>query len=255
VTAALVALALLLAGCGSSTSSHPSTNGTTPGGTAGPGTTVAIRVPPSLLRLPLTNQHGQRVSLASFGGKTVLLVPFLSLCQDVCPLTTGNLLQVQQALAQDSVSSKVEIVELSVDPERDNPQRLFAYARLTGANWVLVTEPASELRALAKFFGFTYQTVPEEKPAGIDWLTGEPLTYDVDHSDNYFVIDPSGVERVVQDAAPDFRGVLNPKLYAFLSELGRQHLAQPAQPDWTPVDVLKALSVAVGERLPLTPIS
>jgi protein SCO1/2 len=167
-------------------------------------------------------------------------------------------------LNADNEASNVEIVELSVDPVRDTPQRLFEYAKLTHIltdtrytheKWELVTEPASELRALAKFFGFTYQRVPEEKPAGIDWLTGERLTYDVDHSDNYFVIDPSGVERVAQAAAPDFRGVLNPKLYSFLSELGRAHLAHPSQPAWSPADVLNALSASVGRPLPLGGLS
>jgi protein SCO1 len=244
-------LALVLAGCGASTHSPATRTVSTPGGTAGSGTTVAVHVPASLLHLPLTDQYGRHTSLASFAGKTVLLVPFLSLCQDVCPLTTGNLLQVQDSLNADAAASNVEIVELSVDPGRDTPQRLLAYTKLTHATWELVTEPASELRALARFFGFSYQQVPEDKPAGIDWLTGQPLTYDVDHSDNYFVIDPSGVERVVQDASPNFRGILNPKLYTFLSALGRQHLAQPTQPDWTPADALTALSVSVGRPLPL----
>ncbi len=92
--------------------------------------------------------------------------------------------------------------------------------------------------------------MPEDKPASIDWLTGRPLRYDVDHSDNYFVIDPSGVERVAQDAAPDFHGSLNPKLHEFLDQLGRQHLAHPPQPDWTPADALQALAVSVGHALP-----
>lgn len=245
---------LLLAGCGGSSASHAHGSTTTSGRTAGPGTIINKPVPASLLHLPLTDQYGRRVTLASFGGRTVLLVPFLSLCQDVCPLTTGNLLQVEQSLSQASATSNVEIVELSVDPDRDTPQRLLAYAKLTHATWELVTEPASELRALANYFGFTYQKVPENKPPGIDWLTGQPLTYDVDHSDNYFVIDPSGVERVVQNASPDFVGLLNPKLYNFLSPLGRQHLAHPAQPDWTPADALQALSVSVGRRLAVTPL-
>ncbi len=248
-------LALLLPACGGSTGSHTASKSTSAGGTAGPGTTISAPVPASLLHLPLTDQHGRRITLASLAGRTVLLVPFLTLCQDVCPLTTGNLLQVQQSLRADGVAGNVVIVELSVDPERDTPDRLLAYARLTHSNWKFVTEPTSELQALARFFGFSYQKVPEEKPAGIDWLTGQRLTYDVDHSDNYFVIDPSGVERVAQDASPDFRGILNPKLYNFLSGLGRQHLTHPAQPDWTPADVLRALSIPLGRRLPLTGMS
>ena len=164
-------------------------------------------------------------------------------------MTTGNLLAVEQSLNAEHAASSVQIVELSVDPGRDTPHRLAAYAKLTNATWQLVTEPVTELHALAKFFGFYYQKVPEDDPDARDWLTGKPLTYDVDHSDNYFVIDPAGVERVVQDAAPDFHGQLNPKLYRFLDELGREHLKSPPQPDWTPSDALRALSVSVGKPL------
>jgi protein SCO1 len=244
----LLALVLLLAGCGGSR--RAPANKTTPasGGTAGPGTIIAKPVPESLLHLPLTDQYDRRITLASFRGGTVLLAPFLTLCQDVCPLTTGNLLQVEFSLIADNATD-VHIVELSVDPDRDNPPRFRAYAQIAHVRWELVTAPPSELRALSRFFGFSYQKVPEEKPAGIDWLTGERLTYDVEHSDNYFVIDPHGVERVAQDAAPHFRGIINPKLYNFLSKLGREHAAHPAQPDWTPEDVLKALSIARGRPL------
>jgi len=97
-------------------------------------------------------------------------------------MTTGNLLQTQQSLAADHASSAVQIVERTVDPGRDNAARLAAYAKLTGATWQLVTEPPAELRRLAKFFGFYYQKVPEGDPDARDWLTGKPLTYDVDHS-------------------------------------------------------------------------
>jgi protein SCO1/2 len=246
--AGLLALALLLAGCGGSTPPPANSTAAASGGTAGPGTIIAKPVPASLLHMPLTDQYDRRITLASFRGRTILLVPFLTLCQDVCPLTTGNLLEVEYSLIADNATD-VEIVELSVDPDRDNPPRLRAYAAVAHVKWDLVTAPPSELRALSTFFGFSYQKVPEDQPAGIDWLTGKPLTYDVDHSDNYFVIDPYGVERVAQDAAPDFRGIINPKLYNFLSKLGREHAAHPAQPDWTPEDVLKALSIARGRPL------
>jgi protein SCO1 len=259
--AAAVAAALGTTGCGSSTSasttvaSSATASASTSAGSAGPGTTISRPIPAAIRGLPLTNQHGKTVALNSWPGKTVLLVPFLSLCQDVCPLITGNLVAAEQSLAADHAASKVQIVELTVDPARDTPARLAAYAKLTGAHWELVTEPPAELRRLAKFFGFYYQKVPEDDPDARDWWTGKPLTYDVDHTDNYFVIDPAGVERVVQDGAPDFHGKLNPKLYNFLDELGRQHLKQPPQPNWTPTDLLQALAVSVGTSLPVVPVS
>ncbi len=247
-------LALMIAGCGASSSSSgsPPTAASSTGGTGALGTTVHISVPLALRRLPLTNQRGERVTLASWPARTVMLVPFLTLCQDVCPLTTGNLVAVESALRADHAATKVQIVEISVDPERDTPARLAAYAKLTAASWQLVTEPATELRKLARFFGFYYRKVREDDPSARDWWTGKPLAYDVDHTDNYFVIDAAGVERVIQAAAPDFHGRLNPKLYKFLDALGRQHLKRAPQPDWTPGNALQALSVSVGGPLPLS---
>ena len=104
---------------------------------------------------------------------------------------------------------------------------------------------------MAKLFGFTYEKVPEDKPPSIDWWTGKPLTYDINHSDNYFVIDPTGEERVVQDAAPDFHGHLNPRIHHFLSGLGLYHLKRPPQPDWTPKDALEALGLVLNRSLPV----
>ena len=215
------------------------------------GTVIDQPVPSRLRRLPLTNQHDQRVDLASWPGKTVVLVPFLTLCSDICPLTTGNLVQVEHSLRADHAASKVQIVELSVDPKRDSPARLAAYAKLTGVRYQLVTEPPKELAELSRFFGFTYEKVPEDKPPSIDWWTGKPLTYDINHSDNYFVIDPTGAERVVQSAAPDFHGHLNPRIFHFLSGLGLYHLRRPPQPDWTPADVLGALGLLLHQSLPV----
>ncbi len=140
-----------------------------------------------------------------------MLVPFLTLCADICPFTTGILLQVEKALEADHATSKVEIVELSVDPHRDTTARLAAYAKLTHAGWQLVRMNPADLAKFQKFFEFTYVKVPEDNPPSIDWMTGKPLTYDIQHSDDYFVIDPEGHERIVEDAAPDYTGQAEPE--------------------------------------------
>ena len=200
--------------------------------------------------LPLVDQHGHVVTLASFHGRTVLLVPFLTLCSDICPMTTGNLAQVSQALTAAGLSGNVEIVELSVDPGRDDPARLAAYAQLTGSNWELVTESPADLQTLARYFGFFYQVVPQDDPPATDWLTGAPLTYDVNHSDGYVLIDPRGTLRFSTAASPDFSGSLNPKLHAFLNQQGLEHLTHPQRPGWRPADALASLGWLVGRSVP-----
>jgi cytochrome oxidase Cu insertion factor (SCO1/SenC/PrrC family) len=47
---------------------------------------------------PLVNKAGQDMSLASFRGKYVMLAPFLTLCQEECPLTTGVYQELQASV-------------------------------------------------------------------------------------------------------------------------------------------------------------
>jgi protein SCO1 len=244
----LVGLCIAVAGCGGGSSSQ----GISAARESAPayGTLVDQKVPASIQAMPLTNQHGEKLDLASLKGKTVMLVPFLTLCADVCPFDTGNLLEVEKALKADHATSKVVLIELSVDPHRDTTARLAAYAKLTHAGWQLVRANPADLSKFAKFFGFSYTKVPEGSPPDIDWWTGKPLTYDIDHSDNYFVIDPAGNERIVQEAAPDYPGKLNPKLQKFLSPLGRKHQKHAPRPDWTSADALAALSHVAQQEFP-----
>ena len=238
----LVSVVLIAAACSGGPSGAPP---------ASLGTVETRMIPSSVADLPLTNQHGTTVTLASLRGKTVMLLPFLTLCSDVCPMTTGNLLQVEDALARDDVASKVQVVELSVDPGRDTTSRLAAYAHLTGASWDLLTESDDSLARIAKFFGFTFQRVPQDNPPAVDWLTGKPLTYDINHSDGYVLIDPHGRERFSTGATPVFHGTLNPTLHKFLSDLGRQHLAHPPQPGWNPTAAMQSLGWMLGKTLSL----
>jgi len=228
----LAVLSLALSACASSAPGPPP---------ADVGASLSRAIPAAVADLPLTDQHGITVDLSTFRGKTVMVVPFLTLCTDVCPLDTGNLLQVAHSLDEAGVASKVQLVELSIDPERDTPARLAAYAHLTGASWELVTETPQEAGTFERFFGWVVQRVPEDDPPSIDWWTNRPLTYDVNHSDGFVVVDPQGRERFSTGAGPDFRGTLNPTLHRFLTDEGREHLAHPERPGWDPATALQVL--------------
>lgn len=112
----LVVLALIAAACSSGPPGPPP---------ASAGTTETRGIPATISHEPLIDQDGTTVTLASFRGKTVMIVPFLTLCTDICPLTTGNLLQVEQSLRAAHVANKVQIIELSVDPGETRPNGLL----------------------------------------------------------------------------------------------------------------------------------
>jgi cytochrome oxidase Cu insertion factor (SCO1/SenC/PrrC family) len=201
---------------------------------------------------PLVNQAGKDMSLASFRGKYVMLAPFLTLCQEECPLTTGVYEELQASVDKAGLRDKVAFVEVTVDPGRDTPARLSAYERRFGVDWTLLTGTSANVAAFWKPLGVWYQKVPEEKPAEIDWWTGKPLTYDVDHDDGFILINPAGQERFITLDIPDLHGELATALRSLLDSQGLQYLdhGSPGN-DYTMAQALEALSWLMGRSVPL----
>jgi len=205
---------------------------------------------PTPQHVALTNQSGQSVSLASLRGKLVVLAPFLSLCQDECPLVTGAFISLQHSVEAAGAGKKVVFVETTVDPGRDTVARLAAYQKEFGADWDLWTGSAAAIAAFWKPFGVSYQIVPEAQPAKIDWYTGKTLTYDVNHTDGYFLIDAQGHERFSDSNPPDLHGHLDRKLTGLLNAGGLKNLDDQSLPNWTLSQALASLSWLVGRTIP-----
>lgn len=227
---------MLLAACGSSAPPAPPANQGL----------ILNRSTPK--HLELLDQHGQPVSLETLHGKVVVLAPFLSLCQDECPLITAAYTSLQRDVRAAGLSHRVAFVEATVDPGRDSVARLAAYQKEFGADWDLWTGTPAQMTAFWKPFGVSYQIVPEEQPPKTDWLTGQPLTYDVDHTDGYIIVDANGRERFVDASAPNIPG-LSPKLKALLNGGGLHNLTHPLPTNWTTADALAALSWVLGTNI------
>jgi cytochrome oxidase Cu insertion factor (SCO1/SenC/PrrC family)/thiol-disulfide isomerase/thioredoxin len=199
--------------------------------------------------LRLIDDRGKQTSLAAFRGKWLILAPSMTLCSEVCPMTTGVLMQVQSDLRRAGLAAQVAVAEVTVDPWRDTPARLRAYSRLTGADFALLTGSQTQIGSLWKFFGVFYQRVAEGSPPDVDWLTHRPETMDVEHSDGLFLIDPAGNERVAVLGTPDVNGQLPAALRDLLDAQGRQDLARPQLP-WNAAQVIDDLYSLIGREVP-----
>jgi protein SCO1 len=238
LAAVLAVAALAATGCGGSTS--------TPGPpSAYLGTVVDKPVPAGIADLPLTTDTGQPTSLAAWHGQVVVLADFLTLCQETCPLTTGNLLMMDRAVSAAGLGRRVRFAELTVDPGRDTPSRLRAYRKLIGApaNWLLLTARPAVIDRIWRYFGVWYQRAGEDQPPAADWLTGRALTYDVDHADALLYLDASGRLRFVVMGGPNASGAtVAPTLRRFLDAKGRANLRHPDASTWTPADGLSPIA-------------
>jgi protein SCO1/2 len=133
----------------------------------------------------LTAKGGQHISLHDYRGKLVLLYFGYTHCPDMCPTT---LAEVKYALSQlDAQANDVQMIMISVDPERDTPDLLAEYVQRFDPRFLGVTGTAEEVKATATAFGIAYF-----KEAG-SAATG----YLVAHSAQLLVIDRTGHLRLI----------------------------------------------------------
>jgi protein SCO1/2 len=109
----------------------------------------------------LLNQHGQPFAMDQLRAKTVVLNFIFTHCPGICPMQTQALQRVAMALPE-SVRERVHFVSVSVDPERDTPEALRAFAAKHGVSrehWTFVTGSPQELAVLSQ--NYSAQALPE----------------------------------------------------------------------------------------------
>jgi protein SCO1 len=114
------------------------------------------------------DQTGAERTLASLRGKPVLLAMIYTHCSAVCPLSVSEMKRVEAKHAD------VQLVLVSLDPDRDSPTRLADYARergLSPARWTLLTGSASDVRDLAATIGVRYRRISADDLAHSNILT------------------------------------------------------------------------------------
>jgi protein SCO1 len=216
------------------------------------GDVVDNPLPSNIAQLPLVDETGRATNLAAFQGKIVVLTDFMTLCQEVCPITTAQLNQVDKAVTKAGLADKVQFVEITVDPERDTPDQLHAYRAFADlpSNFSLLTGTAQNLATLWKYFGVGYDRVPEDNPPGINWRTGQPLTYDLQHTDVLMYLDASGHERFDLVGMPNGTGAqLTAGEKSFLNDQGRANLADTQDAVWTQAQALQVVSWLTRKHL------
>lgn len=251
--AALGALIALASGCGGSATTGGNA-ADRPAAQSQPaaGTAVDVPVGSQIMNLPLVTSTGKRTSLAAYQGKIVVISDAMTLCQETCPLDTANLVQLARAVDKAGLAGKTVFLSITVDPARDTPAQLAAYRALykpVPDNWLTLTGTQADLAALWKHFGVWWKKVPQDSPPPKNWRTGQPLTYDIEHSDALFLL-KDGHERYVFTGAGHVEpGTLPTPMRTFLDEDGVKNLEHPEGDGWTVAQALQAMSALTGEHL------
>lgn len=191
-----------------------------------------------------TDENGAPVPLSSFHGKVTVVAAFLTHCHESCPLFTSIFGDLTKVLQSRGWTNKVNLVEVSMDPGRDTPPVLRAYAEKTGATWPLLTAPDAQLQRFWGALGATYSTAPYPGTPPTDWYTGRPETYGVSHDSLAVVLDPNGYPRFTLLGNPHLGHALSQPLGSFLApdQLG----LAGNQSGWTLQDLLDRADLLLG---------
>jgi protein SCO1 len=130
----------------------------------------------------LTDQNGKPRTLADFRGKVVALFFGYTHCPDVCPTTLADMAQAMGMLGKDA--DRVQVLFVTVDPERDKPEMLAKYMSAFNPSFLGLYGDADATAQAAKAFFVSYMKQPT--------TTG----YSMDHSVGTFLIDPEGRVRL-----------------------------------------------------------
>lgn len=137
------------------------------------------------LEFNLTNGSGEAVTAEDYRGKVTLLYFGYTHCPDVCPTTLATLAHTLDLLGDKA--SRVQVLFVSVDPQRDTARTLQRYTAAFGPEFVGLTGSDDQLRRLAKRYRVTFSR-------------GEPDAdgdYEVTHSSAVFIFDSEGKARLM----------------------------------------------------------
>lgn len=146
------------------------------------------------------------VSLSDFEGDYVFLYFGYTFCPDVCPITLANLARVREQLGDEA--DRMQVVMVTVDPERDTPEQLADYVTRFDPTFVGLSGSDMEITAAGQPFGLYYAR--NEGSAATGYL--------VDHSSRTFLIDPDGNARLAFSHDTPDEAILADLLYLMETE-------------------------------------
>ena len=132
----------------------------------------------------LTDHTGKPRTLADFKGKVVFLFFGYTQCPDVCPTTMAEMAEVLKLLGPQA--DKVQVLFVTVDPERDTQQLLSEYVPAFHPSFIGLRGDAAQTAVVARDFKIFYA-----KSAGTT-----PDNYAMDHTAGSYVFDQDGKIRL-----------------------------------------------------------
>jgi protein SCO1/2 len=162
-----------------------------------------VKPPVPAYNFRLTNHTGSPVSLEDLRGQVVVLSFLYTGCPDACPILGANYLAIEREFSDAVKRGDLALVFVTVDPERDTPERLRGYTQAMGGTWFFLSGSVAELLEVWQQYGVHREVIERTK---------EVIVY---HSYMTYLIDRQGMSRIkhigvwyTHEVIPDIRQLL-----------------------------------------------
>lgn len=135
--------------------------------------------------LNMVDTSGKPKNLADFKGKVLLIFFGYTQCPDVCPTAMAQAAQAVELLGDKA--KDVQVIMISVDPDRDTPEVLNSYVHAFDPNFIGLTGSHDQLDKTARSFKAFYTKEP----------TASPNHYAINHTSAFYLMDKNGDARAL----------------------------------------------------------
>jgi len=150
----------------------------------------------------LVDHTGKLVTDEDYRGKWLLVFFGFTNCPDVCPTALNEIAEVMERLGKNA--EKVQPLFITVDPERDTPDRMAEFVAAFDPRIIGLTGTPDQIKASTKSFKVYY---------GKEVQKGAPDGYTMEHTASLYLIDPKGrftrpysYNATVDEISADLRG-------------------------------------------------
>jgi len=147
---------------------------------------VLIQSPDKAPDFTLLSTTGEPMSLSDFRGEEVMLYFGYTFCPDVCPTTLNDLKAMMEELGPNK-ADQVQVIMVSVDPERDTVEQLSTYLPYFHPDFIGMTGDIADIQDIASQYGIFFERQEGDTAAG----------YLVDHSAVVTLVDDKGYIKMV----------------------------------------------------------
>lgn len=130
----------------------------------------------------LKDTHGDVQTLSSFRGMMPMVFFGFTQCPAICPTTLARAAKIKKLMGKDG--DRLQVIFITLDPERDTPQVLDAYVKAFDPSFVALYGSLEETAATAKEFDVFFEKVPSG------------ATYTLSHTATSYVYDSRGTLRL-----------------------------------------------------------